>query len=171
MLGTGRDTSVQKGSLQLSGRESGREYKTQRKRKKQKERGIKGSSYSIGALEEELLESIGSRGEEGGKECLGRENSMSKSSMVRKYRPCLGSAKGVFGIWEMLIGAEYPRLLKHADVIAYFYFLFFVSSSYNEIYRPTRFMYFLLDYFYNNNGFFLIHIICTLWVHCGSVSL
>lgn len=39
-----------------------------------------------------------SRGEEGGKECLGRDNSMSKSSMERNYRPCLGSEKEVFDI-------------------------------------------------------------------------
>lgn len=70
---------------------------------------------------------IESRGEEGGKKCLGGDNSISKSSMVRKYRPCLGSEKGVLGIWEMLIGAEYQSLLKHVDVIAYFFCQWFLQ--------------------------------------------
>lgn len=47
---------------------------------------------------------------------------MSKAQWWEKVRPVQGSDEVVFGSWEILIGVDYPKILKHASVNAYFCF-------------------------------------------------
>lgn len=106
---------------------------------------------------------MGSKGEEGGEECVGRDNSTSKSSMVRKYRrTCLGEWWGRIWYLKNVNWADYSRLLKHASVNAYLffcqYFLIWDLQTYS-----TRPMSFLLDCFYNKEDCFSF----TLYLHYG----
>lgn len=74
--------------------------------------------------------SVGSRDGERDK-CQGRENSMSKTSMIRKYRDF--SVQWWANIWEMLIGTDYVRLLKHTSVTCLLFWPVFLKMGSTDL--------------------------------------
>lgn len=92
-----------------------------------------------------LWANIESRGkEERGKEFLGRSNSMSKSFMVENIVLVQGSDEGVFDIWEMLIGADCPRILQCASVKAFFFLPVFLKMRSTDLFYKIYVFYFRL---------------------------